>query len=46
MVIIKRGNNIILRAKDFRHAINAFDKKVGYDLQYALENDGYEIEVI
>jgi len=46
MVIIKRGNTVIVRAKNFRHAISIFDSKVGYDLQYALENDGYEIEVV
>lgn len=44
MVIVRQGTKVILKAKDFSHAINLFASKQGYDLLFALQNDGYTIE--
>lgn len=44
MVIVKQGNTVILRAKNYAHAINLFASKRGYDLLFALQNDGFTIE--
>ena len=44
MILIKKNRVVVIRAKNIRHAILIFDKKFGYDLQYALVNDNFEIE--
>ncbi len=44
-VYIKKNATVIVRAKNYQHAINLFASKVGYDLEYAILNDGYTIEV-
>lgn len=46
MVIVKRGNQIVIRAKNIRHAILIFDKKFNHDLQWALQNENYELEEV
>lgn len=46
MVIVKQGNKIILQARNYAHAINLFATKRGYDLLFALQNDGYTIEEV
>lgn len=46
MVIVKRGNQIVIRAKNIGHAILIFDKKFNHDLQWALLNENYSIEEI
>jgi hypothetical protein len=43
MVIVRQGNKVILRAKNYNHAINLFASLLNYDLQYAIENDGFTI---
>ena len=45
MVIIKHNATIIIRAKNIRHAIRLFDSKYGHDLQWALQHEGYTIEM-
>ncbi len=44
-VYIKKNATVIIRAKNYQHAINLFASKVGYDLEYAILSDGYTIEV-
>lgn len=44
-VYIKKNATVIIRAKNYKHAITLFANKVGYDLEYAIMNDGYTIEV-
>ncbi len=44
-VYIKKNSTVVLRARNYQHAINLFASKVGYDLEYAILNDGYTIEV-
>lgn len=44
-VYIKKNATVIVRAKNYQHAINLFANKVGYDLEYAILNDGYTIEI-
>ena len=46
MVIVRRGNTILVRAKNAGHAINIFAQKYGYDLEYAVKEEGIEIEFI
>lgn len=46
MVIVKKNNIVIIRAKNYRQAIALFANKAGYDLEYAIVNDGYKIEEI
>jgi len=43
VILIKNGSTIVIRAKNIRHAILIFDKKFGYDLQFALQNENYTI---
>lgn len=44
-VYIKKNSTVVLRARNYQHAINLFASQVGYDLEYAILNDGYTIEV-
>lgn len=44
MILIKKNHTIVIRAKNIRHAILIFDKRFGYDLQFALQNENYTIE--
>lgn len=46
MIVVKKNATIVIRAKNIRHAILIFDEKFGYDLQYALLNDNFEIEEV
>jgi hypothetical protein len=41
VIVIKNGATVVIRAKNIRHAILIFDKKFGYDLQFALQNENY-----
>lgn len=45
MVIIKQGNTVVITARSVQHAINIFDSKFGHDLQWALQNEDYTMEV-
>ena len=44
MIVIKKNATVVIRAKNIGHAILIFDKKFGYDLQFALENENYVME--
>jgi len=46
MVIVKKNNIVIVRAKNYRQAISMFANRAGYDLEYAIVNDGFIIEEI
>jgi hypothetical protein len=44
-VVVKKGSLIVIRAKNVGHAIKIFESKFGHDLQWAIENEGYTLEL-
>lgn len=45
MVIVKRGNVVVITAKNVGHAIRIFEQKFKHDLQWALQNEDYTLEI-
>lgn len=45
MVIIKQRNIVVIKANNIQHAIRIFDNKFGHDLQWALQNEDYTLEI-